>query len=81
MKIGTILKNPWAPNNPIQYSVYLGIHGNYFKTVCVYKNKLHYSDYYKKDLDKFEVVGHSDFIQSLRRDIDNAKVNDEYGIS
>ncbi len=56
MKIGTILINPYTTeSNPKYKSVYLGIEGNYFKTItldfkCTAK-------YYKQDLHKFIIDG------------------------
>jgi len=71
MKEGTILKNPWASNdNPTQVSFYWRTEGKFFKTICFYKG-IHISTYYKSDLDKFEILGYSNALESMKQELES----------
>lgn len=81
LKVGDILINRFAGYLDCRYFIYLGSNGKYIYGIEFVKGRKHKTSYYKKTLKEitfdgkpaFEIVGHSDFLDVAKSDLDKAK--------
>lgn len=83
MKVGDILINRWAGHIDCRYFIYLGTDGKFINGL--YPNKRFKKvKYFKEDLNKtigdkkvFEVVGHTDFLDIAKTDLQKIKESED----
>lgn len=89
MKRGDILINRLAGHIDCRYFIYLGTQGDWIVGLEFIEGRPRKTRYYRSDMDRtlpdsnikaYEVVGHTDFLQIARKDLDNLKKEDDkYG--
>lgn len=79
MKVGDILINRWAGHIDCRYFIYLGTDGKFINGLY-YNERFKKVKYFKEDLDKmiddkkvFEVVGHTNFLNIAKADLQKIK--------
>ncbi len=86
MKKGDILINRWAGYIDCRYFIYLGTSGDYMQGIEFIDGKPRKVKYFRSGLNEkipslnkkaYEVVGHTDFLEIAKLDLDRIKEKDD----
>ena len=85
MKVGDILINRWAGHIDTRFFIYLGTDEKYVRGLECVRGKWKRVNYYKSDIKNdykpngekaYEVVGHTDFLDIAKEDLQKFKESD-----